>query len=546
MNWISKSDLAIYSFSIDTEQLLSPVYHLVLELIKEDYHNRPFYEWGDKVFNVKEVTGRNNLDKDKNDTEDSFLFEIARYIDNYLYSQSSLLDNTSIKMFYRDKGILLAPAKQNISSVLINWIKNSGIINQFFCLIKHEGIKKTENTLVKLMNEQYYGSSVEANETGSLKSTFIMKSFVLGFSEEPIDSQSLWICQSWKNHVGVNENTEYCEVTFPDIEDFCFAFGEYLLPLGNIDQFVKKDNWQEYYWLMLNKVYGVRKKRASIYRSECTDFISALKCSDFAQLLVYLQYNLYLPKDAHEIPEKYKGFFEEVYNIDEFEEKTAQLLFTGCHMKEQIDNKQTMLGIYRTQRADTKYNLHAWINVESNGGQKMTTGGSVTDTHIKTVYALKPYLSYYFCSDYFEDLFSSVLRECGVPCLQNFELYTNKKPNDAFIEIDNLIKKNDGSLVYIENKTTLNRYNIEETIEKISNFHRITVDNYKDIKIEYFIIAPYRNETIEQGFGYFVNMDGSSLNNFYVPIAQFKGVQLHCIVEPEYDKLKTIVQQIIK
>lgn len=546
MNWISKSDLAIYSFSIDTEQLLSPVYHLVLELINEDYQNRPFYEWGDKVFYVMEVTGRDNLDEERNDTEDSFLYEIARFIDDYLYSQSSLLDSTPIKMLYRDKGILLAPARQNISSVLISWIKKTGIIRQFFSLIKHEGIKKTENTLVKLMNEQYFGSSVKANEINLLKSTLIMKSYVSGYSEVPIDSQSLWICQSWKISLGVNENTEYSEVKFPDIEDSCFAFGEHLLPLGDIAQFVKKENRQEYYWLMLTKVYGARKKRANIYLEKCTDFISALKCSDFAQLLVHLQYNLYLQKDTHEIPEKYKGFFEEVYYIDEFEEKTEQLLFTGCHMKEQIDNRQTMLGMYRTKKSDTKYNLHAWINVESEGSQKMTTGGSIKDTHIKTVYALKPYLSYYFCSDYFEDLFSSVLSECSIPFLHNFELYTSKNPKDAFIEIDNLIKKNDGTLVYIENKTTLNRNNIEETIVKVSNFHRITVDNNKEINIEYYIIAPYRNETIEQGFGYFVNMEGSSLNNFYVPIAQFKGVKLHCIVEPEYDKLKTIVQNIIK
>lgn len=543
MKWASKSVFATYSYSIDLERLISPFYHLVLDLIKVKTNGRDFHEWCGEVFNIKEVTELDQLGN--NDTEESFLIDLARYLEDYLYSKSNQLGNT-VFLLFRDKGIVIAPAKQKLNPTLIDWIEKSGVINKFFSLISDEGINQSKNSLSKLMNDQYFGTSVKANETGLLKGTIIQKNYVDQYIERPIDSQSIWMCENWRNKFEIREDTEFSEISFPDVDGLCLAFGDKMLPLENVDQFIKEEACQDYFWLMLNDVFALRKKRASIYRDKCTEFIEALKNSNFAQLLKGLQYNLYLTKDAQEIPDNYKVFFEEVYNIEEFKDNTEQILFTGCHLQEQIESRQTMLGLYKTEKDDTEYNLHAWINVESSNKQKLTSGGGVTDTSIKTVYALKPYLSYYFCSDYFEDLFNSLLIECGGKSLPNFELFTSDNPNNCLLEIDNLVRKPNGTLIYIENKTTLNRYNIEETIDEIVCFQRIMNESYPHVKVEYMMISPYYNETVEQGFRYFINAEGCSLNDFYIPIAQFNDVQLHCIVEPEYNKLKTIVQELVR
>ena len=165
---------------------------------------------------------------------------------------------------------------------------------------------------------------------------------------------------------------------------------------------------------------------------------------------------------------------------------------------------------------------------------------------IKTVYALKPFYSYYFCKDYFEDMFSDLLEECTIQYLNNFELYTSDTPCRSFIEIDNMIRKTDKTLVYIENKTTLSRYNIEETLNKVANFHQKMTNNYSNVQMEYILVALYQNKSVEEGFSYFVNEEGNTKSNFKIPVASYNGVKLHCIVEPEYAKLKTIMEQLLK
>ena len=169
--------------------------------------------------------------------------------------------------------------------------------------------------------------------------------------------------------------------------------------------------------------------------------------------------------------EEFKEFFEEVYNIERFKKEINHVLFTGSHVAEQVGNKQTMFGLYKTVKDNTEFNLRAWINVETDNSQRLTTSNGEEKVEIKTVYALKPYYSYYFCKDYFEDMFEDMLTESGITSLSNFELYKSDDPKNCFIEIDKMVKKTDGSLVYIETKTTLNRYNIEDTLNEVVKFH---------------------------------------------------------------------------
>ena len=535
MRWASKSELSIYTYKIDLDLLLSPIYHLVLDLVKGESQDKPFYVWANDAFKINEIYGKNKLDEDV--TEESFLIAISRFLEDYLYSQDNCLENKGIKFLYRNKGLLIASAKSKPSNSLIKWIKQSGMIGKFFELVSHTSISSLKNTLIELMNEQYFGQSVKASETGQLKGAFIKKDMVVGYEIKPIDSESLWLCKEWQCKTEVREDTEYGELTFTGFNGYGISIGEYILPLDTIDQFVKPESASEYFWLMLNNVYALRNKRVSIFREKCKGFAEALKKSGFALLMNKLQYNLYLRKESQEIPEENKMFFEEVYNIEEFKEKTNQLLFTGSHLAEQIKSKQTMLGLYSTEKEGTEFNLRAWISVDTADKQRITKGEGDSFVNIQTVYALKPQYSYYFCKDYFEDMFAEVLKECGVVHLSNFELSKNDNPTNCYIEIDNMVRKQDGTIIYIENKTTMNRYNIEETLNEVSKFHEIMTDSYPNVRMEYLMVSPYQNETVEKGYSYFTKEEGCSVTDFKIPVARFDGVNLHCVVEPEFDKL---------
>ncbi len=87
-----------------------------------------------------------------------------------------------------------------------------------------------------------------------------------------------------------------------------------------------------------------------------------------------------------------------------------------------------MFGLYKTVKDNTEFNLRAWINVETDNSQRLTTSNGEEKVEIKTVYALKPYYSYYFCKDYFEDMFEDMLTESGITSLSNFELYKMRRP----------------------------------------------------------------------------------------------------------------------
>lgn len=544
IKWACKSGLSTYSYKIELDVLLSPIYHLVLDLVSGEYKDKPFSEWAVEAFKIEEITGVNSLDEDV--TEEDFLIDISRYLNYFLYSKVECLENKGIRLLYKDKGLLIAQSGTKPANCLIQWIKNSGVIEKFLDLVKKEGLSTMKNTLVALMNEQYFGQSVKAIETGILKGTIINKNMLDGFSVEPIDTEAIWLNKEWKQIAEINTDTEYGEVVSPEIEGYGILMGSYILPLETIDQRVKAEAASDYFWLMLNNVFALRSKSASIFRDKCTDFAEALKQSKFALLMKKLQYNLYLRKDGEGIPEEYCGFFEEVYNIEEFKEAANQIFFTGKHVEEQIENKQTMLGLYATQKEKTEFNLRAWINVDTADNQRKTAGNGDSTVNIQTVYALKPQYSYYFCKDYFEDMFAGVLKDCGVDFISNFELSRSDNPANCYVEIDNMVRKQDGTLVYIENKTTMNRYNIEDTLNEVTKFQQIMSDSYPNVKVEYLMVSLYQNDTVEDGYSYFTKAKGQSINDFKIPVARFDGVELHCVVEPEYDKLKEKMELLLR
>jgi len=544
MKWESKSLWSVYTYTIDIDKLLTPVYHLVLDVAKGTYAERLFNESAGEVFDIRAITGRDALDEKM--TDELFLIEISRYLKGFLYANLDKLDGTVIQLLYEPKGLLVAPSRNKPAQALIAWIKRAEMMKAFLDLVKYGPVCNLKETLVKLLNDQYFGAAVKANEESALKAAVIPINALEGYEVLPVDPESIWINNKLSKELDVNEGTECGEVKFPNIDGISLMIGDFVFPLTGIDLYVKEDAKQNYFWKMLSDIYVNKKKSISIYREQSGEFKAAFKTSEFAQLMAKLQYNLYIKKEGQTVPEAYRQFFEEVYNIEEFIDKNNQILFTGTHLEEQVQNKQTMLGIYNTEKDGTDYNLHAWVNVETEDRQKKTEAGGVEDISIKTVYALKPQYSYYFASTYFEDLFQEVLQELGIETLHDVELSLSENPGFPYIEVDNFVRKQDGTIVFIENKTTLNKYNIEETVSKIAKFHQVMIDSYPSIHIEYLLTAPYMNDTVEEAYSYFMNVEGCTATNFFIPIARFNGIRLHCVIEPEYEKLKAMMAELLK
>ena len=140
IKWACKSELSTYSYKIELDVLLSPIYHLVLDLVSGEYKDKPFSEWAVEAFKIEEITGVNSLDEDV--TEEDFLIDISRYLNYFLYSKVECLENKGIRLLYKDKGLLIAQSGTKPANCLIQWIKNSGVIEKFLDLVKKEGLLK--------------------------------------------------------------------------------------------------------------------------------------------------------------------------------------------------------------------------------------------------------------------------------------------------------------------------------------------------------------------------------------------------------------------
>ena len=332
MKWESKSLWSVYTYTIDIDKLLTPVYHLVLDVAKGTYAERLFNEWAGEVFDIRAITGRDALDEKM--TDELFLIEISRYLKGFLYANLDKLDGTVIQLLYEPKGLLVAPSRNKPAQALIAWIKRAEMMKAFLDLVKYGPVCNLKETLVKLLNDQYFGAAVKANEESALKAAVIPINALEGYEVLPVDPESIWINNKLSKELDVNEGTECGEVKFPNIDGISLMIGDFVFPLTGIDLYVKEDAKQNYFWKMLSDIYVNKKKSISIYREQSGEFKAAFKTSEFAQLMAKLQYNLYIKKEGQTVPEAYRQFFEEVYNIEEFIDKNNQILFTGTHLEE--------------------------------------------------------------------------------------------------------------------------------------------------------------------------------------------------------------------
>lgn len=548
----SKSKYIICKYSIDLEKIISPIYHLIIELSGHGNDSDSFHQWGSEIFKTNTVYGIRSIPE--METAESFLNRLSECLENELYLNTDLLDSTAVVMLFRDHAIAVFDQSKckSCSSVITTWVKNFNPIEKLFGFIESDDLRRLSERSQTLINQIYYNIAVKICDEKPWPSCLVNKSWINleRLRTSIVDQSSIWIDTNIRAITG-----EVADITINEISDnstlIAVQLGDYIFPFDNIDIRILSEYQPEYFWKMLNEVFSPDGKPV-VKRTEIDNFLESCKNPVFSKLLSNLEFNLYLPGE-YEIDNQFTDMFEEVYYIDKLPHMDNIIIFTGIPTRVQADSGHTLVGSYEKEKKGKEYNLLHWVNAKQDG-YTVTRGGQSEKKTGKKVYALKPHLSYYFCSKYYEDCFVSILNEIGCANRNNICLF-QQGSNDAFIEIDALIFKREKSFIYVENKTYMNKNNIEETLAKIERFSKEMTVQYGELKWEYVMTAPYCDNSIEQYYRYFIKNQGRlesrkgyghSILDFTIPMAQFEDLSLRCIVEPDYTIMKEKIIQLLQ
>ncbi|MBO4806073.1 MAG: hypothetical protein J5554_08525 [Paludibacteraceae bacterium] len=537
------------------EELISSIYHLVVDIFMERQNGQQFYECITDLFNIDEICGNKHLTESTE--KNSFLFDIVAFLEDGLYSTFNYFSRTNVFLLYRERNLIIIKGtnkKSDAQKVMSNWIREYKPIERIFDVIKDSILQKHKERICSLLTDANYSKIVRIERAEILESTLIPKEWIIFDSvrNSPIDISSIWINKDLTSIVGEISEIGLNELTYNNDngENIGLVIGDYILPLNNIDDYIDKKKAVDYFWSMLKKVYAPVEGVAPVVRKKQYEpFIEKCRESDFCKLLSFLHHNLYIKWNEKNIPSQFTDLFEEVYSISGLEHLSNFCFYTGIPS---TTSSQTLLGVYEYKKSSSEYNLLNWVNHGENDKHKITRCDNCIDKASQKVYALLPQYSYYFMSRYFEDVFTEILKELKCDYVTNVHLSKTSDHQNDFIEIDALVKS-DNRIVYFENKTTLSKFNIDDTICKIEKFHSFILEAYPDLTFEYIIISPYCDETIKESYWYFAKNGYEAREdikhytyNFEIPLAKFDNISLRCIVEPEYGKMKTLIKSIIR
>lgn len=551
----SKSNYTCFTYKINMEELISSIYHLVVDIFMERQNGQQFYECITDLFNIDKICGNKHLTESTE--KDSFLFDIVDFLEDGLYSTFNYFSRTNVFLLYRERNLIIIKGtnkKSDAQKVMSNWIREYKPIERIFDVIKDSILQKHKERICSLLTDANYSKIVRIERAEVLESTLIPKEWIIFDSvrNSPIDISSIWIDKDLTSIVGEISEIGLNELTYNNDngENIGLVIGDYILPLNNIDDYIDKKKAVDYFWSMLKKVYAPVEGVAPVVRKKQYEpFIEKCRESDFCKLLSFLHHNLYIKWNEKNIPSQFTDLFEEVYSISGLEHLSNFCFYTGIPS---TTSSQTLLGVYEYKKSSSEYNLLNWVNHGENDKHKITRCDNCIDKASQKVYALLPQYSYYFMSRYFEDVFTEILKELKCDYVTNVHLSKTSDHQNDFIEIDALVKS-DNRIVYFENKTTLSKFNIDDTICKIEKFHSFILEAYPDLTFEYIIISPYCDETIKESYWYFAKNGYEAREdikhytyNFEIPLAKFDNISLRCIVEPEYGKMKTLIKSIIR
>ena len=549
----SKSDFLISRYQINMDYIISPYYNLILDLWSD---NASEEEGGNdcsalikEVFDVSTILDDSVLPQPI--SKDAFLPILAKFLEDNLYLEMNTLSD-KVLFLNRNDCIVISrhPNNKEVKRALATWIKSYNPIEKLFELIVPENIRKISESLKCFFNENNYSIGVKVSGEKQWQSCVFPTEWIKKADIDviPIDPCSIWIEHNFSEHNNIKFDN--CEQLYSSGRPLGVSCDNSFFAYENMDMFITNEKYPFYFCEMMDRVYSSSPK-GKVSNKFNEHFLESAKNPVFSRLLSHLQYNLYI-SDNVQMPDDYRDMFESVYCLNKLPGLESHMLFVGEPSEEQIHNERTLSGTYELKKSGSDYNLRNWVNAAQNG-YKLSTSSKAKVFNCKSVFALKPQYSYYFLSKYYEDFFSSILEELGCYHKCGVSLYLEGN-NNAFIEIDALIFKPDGKLIYVENKTCMNKNNIEATMKKIVAFQKIISEEYANVTIDYYLTAPYCDESVEQNFLFFIKNERieqregvkNNILQFDIPLAQFENLNLHCIIEPEYERMKSIVEEKIK
>ena len=548
----SKSDFLISKYKINMDDIINPYYNLILELYSENQSEEgvdDFSSLVNNVFDVKKILEGSHLSPEAN--KESFLMMLSNYLIENLYQNMNSLSMYVIFLCRNDSIVISRHSNhKEVKKALATWIKAYNPIEKLFELIVPENIRKLSKSLNCLSNDNNYSIGIKVLESKQWQSYVFPTEWIKKADIDviPIDPCSIWIEHNFCEQNNIKFDN--CEQLYSSGIPLGVSCDNLFFAYERMDMFITNVSFPWYFCLMMDKVYS-SSPLGKVSNRLNKKFLESAKNPVFSKLLSYLQYNLYISDNVN-IPEEYGDMFENVYCLNQLPGHENHILFVGEPSEEQIHNERTLSGTYELKKSGSDYNLRNWVNAAQNG-YKLSTSSKANLLNCKSVFALKPQYSYYFLSKYYEDFFSSILEELGCYHKCGVSLYLEGN-NNAFIEIDALIFKPDGKLIYVENKTCMNKNNIEATMKKIVAFQKIISEEYANVTIDYYLTAPYCDESVEQNFLFFIKNERieqrkgvkNNILQFDIPLAQFENLNLHCIIEPEYERMKSIVEEKIK
>ena len=550
----NKGNFKLNQYSIDLSAIVDPLCHLLIEISNLKKTEQSFHETIHQMFFLTDFD--NGIIENDTIEEDDFIIELNKVIINKIMNDVAFFKNTGTLLLFKDKNILLSndlEAKE-IKNTLISFVKSKNPIGLLFDLIKIDALKIYKTQFIRLIHDASLSQIVKINSSQNINSHPIACDILNrdNISSLPIDEESVWVnerlfSKKYKIDIKPAKPTDISEF-FISNKSIGIKIGDNFIPFDDINMYVKEENSIKFVWELFSYIYVENTiPRLTSDPEIIIKFKDQIKDERLNNLLSFLVSNLYInTKDGAQIPELYKDFFEEVYQIGNLDHLNQYSFYTSSDSV----NQHSVLGIYSNSKSGSEYNLLHWIryNEDSNKHPHYRSINPVKK-ELPKVYALLPEISFYFASKYFEDMFKQILENIEVDFLFNFNLY-NKGIPDIFMEIDFLIKKSIGFL-FIETKTKLTKYYIEDTISKFSKLHNVLKITHPNINIEYALIAPYCDSNIES-YKYFIDMgkieERNNVNNkihsFDIPIPQFENLMLTCLVEPAFNKLEDKINQL--
>lgn len=286
------------------------------------------------------------------------------------------------------------------------------------------------------------------------------------------------------------------------------------------------------------------KPKNFIQQDELQNFLNDSQREDFLELLSKLTNNLYINFEDIVEHNEFERYFNELYlvrglkNLEDFH----YFVNSDKTNREGTQARKILLGIYTDPKIGTEYNLLHWITLDIRANSINDYSGKsipIKIPEIQKVWALNQACSYYFISDFFEDFFEIQLKKAGIKYKRNISItYSNGKSR----EIDFLLFLSN-KITAIECKTRLDKYNVEDTIQKTEILYREIPTELDKDHIEFMMFSLFYNENIRDHFSPFIQEPvGAKTINF-----QFKlpcGKKMRCISSRENCKIKEILRKL--